>query len=61
MDIMEKHVKEPHLRIAQKILAREIITDLHGKDEFEKALKISEALFSGNISEFNRKRIRRWF
>lgn len=36
MDIMEKHVKEPHLRIAQKILAREIITDLHGKDEFEK-------------------------
>ena len=57
MDIMEKHVKEPHLRIAQKILAREIITDLHGKDEFEKALKISEALFSGNISDLTGKEL----
>ena len=57
MNIMEKHVKEPHLRIAQKILAREIITDLHGKDEFEKALKISEALFSGNISDLTGKEL----
>ena len=49
MNIMEEHKKNPELRIAQKTLAREFITDLHGKDEYEKALRISEALFSGNL------------
>ena len=53
MDIIDKHNKEPHLRIAQKILAKEVITDLHGKEEYEKALKISEALFTGNIKELD--------
>ena len=52
-DIMEKHNKEPHLRLAQKTLAREVITDLHGEEEFNKALKISEALFSGDISKLS--------
>jgi tyrosyl-tRNA synthetase len=47
--IMEKHNKEPHLRLAQKELAKSIITFLHGIEEYEKAVKISEALFSGNI------------
>ena len=53
MNVMEKHNAEPHLRIGQKTLAREIITDLHGAEEYEHALKISEALFSGNIKELN--------
>ena len=48
-DIMEKHKKEPHLRLAQKTLATEIITDLHGKESAEQAIKISESLFSGDI------------
>ena len=51
--IMEEHVKEPHLRIAQKALAREFIIDLHGEEEFEKALKMSEVLFSGNVSDLS--------
>ena len=49
MDIMQKHRDHPEERLAQKTLAREFITDLHGKEEYEKALRISEALFSGNI------------
>ena len=49
-EIELKHKQEPHLRIAQKTLAREVITFLHGKEEFEKALKMSEVLFSGDIS-----------
>ena len=53
MDIIEKHNAEPHLRLGQKALAREIITDLHGKDSFEQAVKVSENLFSGNIKEIN--------
>ena len=51
MDIMRKHKEKPEDRIAQKTLAREFITDLHGKDEYEKALRISEALFSGNLKD----------
>lgn len=40
----------PHLRLAHKALAKEIITFLHGEEEYQKAIKISEALFSGNVS-----------
>ena len=47
---LEKSNNEnPHLREAHKALAREIITDLHGKEEYEKAVKLSETLFSGNV------------
>ncbi len=49
MDIMKKHNEHPEERLAQKTLAKEFITDLHGKEEYEKALRISEALFSGNL------------
>ena len=51
--IEKEHVEAPHLRIAQKALAREVITFLHGEEEFEKALKMSEVLFSGNISDLS--------
>lgn len=51
-NIEKEHLAKPELRIAQKALAREIITDLHGVDEYDKAVKISEALFSGDISTF---------
>lgn len=58
INIMNKHKQEPHLRIAQKALAREIITDLHSSESYEKAVMISEALFSGNISNLNANEIR---
>ena len=48
-DIMKKHVEKPEERYAQKALAYEVIKDLHGKDEAKKAIKITEALFSGDI------------
>lgn len=50
-DIVKRHNDCPHLRIGQKALAEEIITFLHGHEEYEKAVKISEALFSGNVKE----------
>ena len=52
-EIEKKHEERPELREAHKILAREIITDLHGKEEYEKAIRISEALFKGNFSELS--------
>ena len=45
--------ENPHLREAHKALAREIIKDLHGIEEYEKAEKISQVLFSGNLRELS--------
>ena len=50
-ETMKEHNEAPEKRIAQQTLAREFITDLHGINEYEHALKVSEALFSGNIKE----------
>ena len=52
-EIEKSHNEHPELREAHKALAREIITDLHGKESYEKAVKISESLFSGDIKSFN--------
>ena len=48
-----EHNKQPELRLAQKTLAKEVISFLHGEEEFNKAIKISEALFSGNINSLS--------
>ena len=55
--IEKEHNECPEKRIAQKRLACEVITFLHGKEEYEHALKVSEALFSGNIKELTLKEI----
>ena len=55
--ILEEHTKNPEVRIAQKTLAREVITSLHGESEYEQAVKISEALFNGNIKTLNAEQI----
>ena len=56
---LELSTKEnPHLREAHKALAREIITDLHGIDSYNRALKISQSLFSGNIKELSKEEIK---
>ena len=52
-DVMSKHNAEPEKRIAQKELAKQIISDLHGIEEFDKAVRISEALFSGDIANLS--------
>ena len=56
-EVMKKHNETPELRIAQKELAKQIITDLHGEESFNRAIKISEALFSGDIKSFTSKDI----
>lgn len=48
-ELEAKNAANPELREAHKALAREIITDLHGEAEYEKAVNISNALFSGNV------------
>lgn len=50
MEIEKEHLEAPERRIAQKALAKAIITDLHGEEEYNKAEQISQALFNGDIT-----------
>ncbi len=56
-ELEEKHKKAPEKREAHKALARCVITDIHGKEEYEKAVRISEALFSGNVKSLSKDEI----
>lgn len=60
-DVMKKHNEAPELRIAQETLTKEFITDLHGKEEYEKALRISNALFKGEITNLTKEEINECF
>ena len=56
-EIIQKHNEKPEDRYAQKILAREIITDIHGENEYKKAVNISNSLFSGDYSNLNEEEL----
>ena len=60
-EIEKQHLEAPHLRLAQKKLAEEIISDLHGHDAFVEAQRISELLFAGQIQEVPVKDLRAGF
>ena len=57
-DIMIKHNEAPNLRIAQKRLAEEVIKFIHGEESYNKALKITEALFSGDIASLSENELK---
>ncbi|HYC83927.1 MAG TPA: S4 domain-containing protein, partial [Chryseosolibacter sp.] len=46
-----EHTAAPHLRKLQQILARDITTRVHGKTEFENAVKASNILFGQSTTE----------
>ena len=50
-DLAAKLAVDAGKREAQKALASEVVKDLHGEAELEKALRISECLFRGNIKD----------
>jgi len=47
--VYEEHLGAPEKRIAQKILAYEVIKDIHGKEEADNAVQVSEKLFAGDF------------
>ncbi len=59
--IEKEHLEAPERRIAQQALAREIITDLHGQEEYEKALRLSQVLFSGDVANLTGSEIQQVF
>lgn len=52
-EIEKRHNEHPELREAHKALAKSIITFLHGEEEYNRALRISEALFNGRIKDLS--------
>lgn len=62
IEALEQSVQdEPHLRKAQKALAEEMTRLIHGQAALDQAIKISEALFSGNVSNLSGAEIRQGF
>ena len=60
-ELDKKNTEAPHLREAHKALAHEVIKFIHGEDAYLEAVKISEALFSGNVKELTAKEIEMGF
>ena len=60
-ELEEKNKKHPELREAHKALAREIITFLHGKDAYDKAVDLAEHLFNNKFDDLSKKDIEELF
>ena len=60
-EIEKKHNEQPELRLAQQTLAKEVITFLHGEEEYNHALKLSQVLFSGDVASLTGKEIEEVF
>lgn len=57
-EIEKKFNAARHERLAQKILAREVVTLVHGEEAYKQALKITEQLFAGNIKSLSAKELK---
>lgn len=59
--IEKEHAINPGLRYAQKTLASEIIRIVHGQKDLDRALAMSEALFSGDVKSLAQDEIEELF
>jgi tyrosyl-tRNA synthetase len=48
---IDEHAETPHLRILQKLLAKEVTVMVHGEQEYQKALDASEILFGNSTQD----------
>ena len=60
-NIMKEHNEATHLRIAQKRLAEEVIKFIHSEEAYNKAVRITEALFKGNFNELSNEELEEAF
>ena len=59
---LEKSLQEaPHLREAQKALAENVTRFIHGQDALDDAIRISQALFSGDLKSLSAKELKEGF
>lgn len=60
-EIETNWLKAPETRLAQKVLAKEMTTYIHGEKACQQAMKITQALFSGTISDLTAAEIKMGF
>lgn len=60
-DIMKEHNEAPHLRIAQKRLAEEVIKFIHSEESYNRAVKITDALFKGEFETLSKEELEEAF
>lgn len=61
LELEKEFLEAPHLRLMQKELAAELTLLLHGQEGLDQALKMTEALFSGNVKDLNSAEIKAAF
>ncbi|HDG5659727.1 TPA: tyrosine--tRNA ligase [Staphylococcus aureus] len=62
IDRLEQSKNEaPHLREAQKTLAEEVTKFIHGEDALNDSIRISQALFSGDLKSLSAKELKDGF
>ena len=59
--IMKEHNEAPHLRIAQKRLAEEVIKFIHSEESYNKAVRITESLFKGEFENLSKDELEEAF
>ena len=57
-EVYAKQLEAPETRIAQKTLAWEVVKDIHGKEEADNAVLVSEKLFKGDFNGLSVKDIK---
>ena len=57
-EVYAKQLEAPETRIAQKTLAWEVVKDIHGKEEADNAVSVSEKLFKGDFNGLSVKDIK---
>ena len=60
-EIIAEFEKEPHKRLAQHKIAEELTVLVHGREAYESAVRISKALFSGDIQSLSKAEIEEGF
>ncbi|MDY0178194.1 MAG: tyrosine--tRNA ligase [Erysipelotrichia bacterium] len=56
-EIEKNHLAHPENRIGQKVLAYEVVKDIHSLQDADEAVLMSEVLFSGDVLTLNKKQL----
>ena len=55
ISLLEEHQQAPHLRVAQKNLASDVVLMVHGQKGLNQALNVTKALFEGSFESLEKE------
>ena len=56
-EIEAKHLEAPHLRLAQTVLAKEMVKEIHGEEDMNDSVLTTEALFQNRVLSLSEKQL----